>query len=168
MPEKPWSFTEHQNGVCWNKINNYLFILPTTSMCVVNNFVYKQGNGCGHAIEKRAEHYSDVIMGAMASQITSITIVYSTVYSDTDHKNIKAPRHWPLCGELTGEFPAQRASNAETVSIWWRHHGVSVDWWWENRYVGHISNGNCCEIHGLTMQFDFKSIHLDYKKFLCN
>ena len=26
-------------------------------------------------------HYSDVIMGAMASQITSVTIVYSTVYS---------------------------------------------------------------------------------------
>ena len=23
----------------------------------------------------------------------------------------------------TGEFPAQRASNAENVSIWWRHHG---------------------------------------------
>ena len=40
-------------------------------------------------------------------------------------ENIKAPRHWPLCGEFTGftsEFPAQRASNAENVSIWWRHH----------------------------------------------
>ena len=24
---------------------------------------------------------------------------------------------------MTGEFPAQRASNAENVSIWWRHHG---------------------------------------------
>ena len=23
---------------------------------------------------------------------------------------------------VTGEFPAQRASNAENVSIWWRHH----------------------------------------------
>ena len=23
---------------------------------------------------------------------------------------------------VTGEFPAQRANNAETVSIWWRHH----------------------------------------------
>ena len=39
-------------------------------------------------------------------------------------KNIKAPRYWPLCGEFTGsgEFPAQRASCAENVSIWWRHH----------------------------------------------
>ena len=24
----------------------------------------------------------------------------------------------------TGEFPAQRASNAENVSIWWSHHGI--------------------------------------------
>ena len=23
----------------------------------------------------------------------------------------------------TGEFPAQRASNAENISLWWRHHG---------------------------------------------
>ena len=25
---------------------------------------------------------------------------------------------------VTGEFPTQRASNAETVSIWWRHHAL--------------------------------------------
>ena len=24
----------------------------------------------------------------------------------------------------TGEFPAQRASNAENISLWWRHHGI--------------------------------------------
>ena len=30
-----------------------------------------------------------------------------------------------LCGgdsPMTGEFPSQRTSNAENVSIWWRHH----------------------------------------------
>ena len=26
---------------------------------------------------------------------------------------------------VTGEFPTQRASNAEKVSIWWRHHGTN-------------------------------------------
>ena len=31
-------------------------------------------------------HQSDVIMGATASQITSLTIVYSTVYSDADQR----------------------------------------------------------------------------------
>ena len=28
---------------------------------------------------------------------------------------------------VTGEFPAQIASNAENVSIWWRHHVTSND-----------------------------------------
>ena len=39
-------------------------------------------------------------------------------------EDIKAPRHWPLWGEFTGtgEFPAQRASDAENISISWRHH----------------------------------------------
>ena len=27
---------------------------------------------------------------------------------------------------VTGEFPAQRASNAENVSIWWRHHDLAT------------------------------------------
>ena len=31
-------------------------------------------------------HYSDVIMGVMASQNTSLAIVYSNVYSDADKK----------------------------------------------------------------------------------
>ena len=39
-------------------------------------------------------------------------------------ENIKAPRHRPFRGNspVSGEFPAQRASNAENVSIWWRYH----------------------------------------------
>ena len=48
-------------------------------------------------------HYTDVIMGPMASQITSLAIVYSTVYSGADKKNINVTRYWPLCGEFTGD-----------------------------------------------------------------
>ena len=48
-------------------------------------------------------HYTGVIMSAIASQITSLRIVYSTVYSDADQRNIKAPPHWPMCGEVTGD-----------------------------------------------------------------
>ena len=73
-------------------------------------------------------HYNDVTMGTMASQITSLTNVDSTVCSDQIKENIKAPRHWPLCGGFTGEFPAQRASNTENVSIWWRHHDIRGCW----------------------------------------
>ena len=75
--------------------------------------------------ENQLCHYNDVITGAIASQITNLVVVYSSVYSDADQRNIKAPRHWPLCGNspVTGEFPAQKASNAGNVSIWLRHHG---------------------------------------------
>ena len=33
-----------------------------------------------------SSHYCDVIMGAIASQITSLAIVYSTIYSDADQR----------------------------------------------------------------------------------
>ena len=51
---------------------------------------------------KKCQHYSDIIMSAMA-QITCVSIVCSTVCSSADRGNIKAPRHWPLWGESTGD-----------------------------------------------------------------
>ena len=36
---------------------------------------------------------------------------------------------------VTGEFPAQKVSNAENVSIWWRHHGQTM----MNEYDDHFS-----------------------------
>ena len=56
-------------------------------------------------------------MSAMASQITSLTIVYSKL------------RVSGICvgnSPVTGEFPAQRASNAENASIWWRQDVYDV------------------------------------------
>ena len=43
-------------------------------------------------------------------------------------ENIKAPRYWPLCGEFTGDrwIPRTMTSNAENVSIWWRHHDSMI------------------------------------------
>ena len=67
----------------------------------------------------------DVIMGAIASQITSLTIVCTTVYSDGDKRKhqssaslafvrgihrgqVNSPHKWPV--------------TRKKVSIWWRHH----------------------------------------------
>ena len=70
-------------------------------------------------------HYNDVITSAMASQSTCLTIVYWTIYSGTDQRRhqssaslafVRGIHRWPV------KFPSQRASNAENVSIWWRHH----------------------------------------------
>ena len=58
-------------------------------------------------------------MGTMASQITSLTTVYSTVYSGS--KKTSKLRVTDLCAGNslgTGEFPAQMASNAQNISIW--------------------------------------------------
>ena len=74
------------------------------------------------------DHYGDVTMGAIASQITSLTIVYSTLFRRRSTKTSKL-RVTGLCAGIspgTGEFPAQMASNAENVSIWWRHHDTLV------------------------------------------
>ena len=69
-------------------------------------------------------------MGAIASQIASLTIVYSTVYSGADQrKHQRSASLACVCTEnsrVTGEIPAQMASNAEIVSIWWRHEETSI------------------------------------------
>ena len=67
-------------------------------------------------------HYSNVIMSTLASQITSFTVVYSTVFHSQIKKNIKAPRHWPCAGNSL--VSAQRASNEDSASFWWRHHEI--------------------------------------------
>ena len=71
-------------------------------------------------------------MGAIASQITSLTIVYSTVYSDADQIKKSKLRVTGLSPE-TGEFPAKMATNAENVSIWWRHHVLF--YWSPHKYI---------------------------------
>ena len=82
-------------------------------------------------------------MTAMASQITSLTIIYLIVYSGVDQTYIKAPRHRPLCGNspVTGELSAQRASNAENVSIWWRHY--------ESKWFPELQYNNVYKIYNM-------------------
>ena len=65
----------------------------------------------------KALHYNDVIMGMMASQLTSLTVVYSTVYSGADqrkHQNsaslasvrgihrgpVNSPHKWPVTRKM--------------------------------------------------------------------
>ena len=51
-------------------------------------------------------------MDTIESQITSLTIVYLAVYSEADQRKHQSSA--PLAF-VPGEFPAQMASNAETV-----------------------------------------------------
>ena len=47
--------------------------------CIINPIL-------GSLFWELSVHYNDVIMGVTASQITSLTIVYSAVYSDADQR----------------------------------------------------------------------------------
>ena len=75
-----------------------------------------------------SNQYSDFIMSTMASQITSLTIIYSSVYWGTDQRKHQSSASLAFVRGI--EFPAQMASNA----IWWRHHvyddRLRIDWKW--------------------------------------
>ena len=86
-------------------------------------------------------HYDDVRMGAIASQITSLMIVYSIVYSDVDQRKhqssaslafvrgihrgpVNSPHNWPVTRKMFpfddvimwyGNFPNYRPSWGEST-----------------------------------------------------
>ena len=93
----------------------------------------------------KAGHYGDVIMSAMATQITSLTIVYITVYSGTDQRKHqssallafvrgihqwpansphKRPVTWKMCpfDDVIMWIYQRRVTSAEDVFIAWCHH----------------------------------------------
>ena len=61
-------------------------------------------------------------MSSMVSQITSLTIVYSTVYLHADQRKHQSFASLAFNSPVTGEFSAQMASKVENASIWRRHH----------------------------------------------
>ena len=92
---------------------------------------------------KTVRHYSGVIMGALGSQIASLTIVYSTVYSGTDQRKhqssasrafLQGMHKWPVTRKMfpfgdvikvtsiyilfTGEPHGDTMSSG--FLIWWR------------------------------------------------
>ena len=82
------------------------------------------------------QHYNDVIMGVMVSQITSLTIVYSTIDSDADQRKhqssvslafergiqqgpVNSPHKWPVTPKM---FPFD-----DVIMIWsWWHRSWSA------------------------------------------
>ena len=94
------------------------------------------------------KHYSDVIMSRMASQITSLKIDYSTVYSDTDQRKhqgsaslafVRGNNRWPV------NSPHKRPVNAEKC-----FHLMTSSWdilWWINTLR---ADQNGCHLHTIS------------------
>ena len=87
-------------------------------------------------------HYNDVIMGAVMSQITGLMIVYSTVYSDADQRKhqssaslafvweihgwpVNSPHKWPVMQKM---FPFDDVIMWKLAALW--HHNDLINSLW--------------------------------------
>ena len=78
-------------------------------------------------------YYDDIIMSTIASQITSLTVVYSTIYSGADQSKhqssaslafvwgihrgpVNSPHKWPLTRKM---FPFDDVIMACPIVFWW-------------------------------------------------
>ena len=125
-------------------------ILNQSQTCVYENLVIKY---------VMSMHYNDVIMGAVASQITSLTIVYSTVDSDPDQR--------------------KHQSSASLTFVWGIHRGPvnTLHKWPVTRKMfhlmtsswSHVMNTSCWPWHTLehiTMLQEWKSIEFHWPNIL--
>ena len=100
-----------------------LLLMPLSSLFLSLSLSYKI-----------VTHYCDVIMGSVPSQFTSLTIVYSTVYSDADQRKhqssaslafvlrihrgpVNSPHKWPVTRKM---FPFD-----DVIMYCYYYHG----WW---------------------------------------
>ena len=96
------------------------------------NFLFKFHSFTLCLIACKSEHYNDVIMGMMASHITSLTTVYSTVYLGEDQRKhqsstslafvwgihrgpVNSPHKWPVTWKM---FPLDDVIMLFHVSAW--------------------------------------------------
>ena len=99
----------------WNILDNVFVLIKQVEIMLIYNLFNKFiANIKGKSVIKLSciisvsrpsllLHYTDVIMGMIESRITSLTIVYSTIYSDADQR--------------------KHQSSASLAFVWGIHHG---------------------------------------------
>ena len=99
--------------------DSFVWSLQTTLLFHFRTFISPTNwsDPAGLKLVRPKNHYSDIIMGTIASKITRLTIVYSTVYSDADqrkHKSsaslafvsgihrgpVNSPHKWPVTRKM--------------------------------------------------------------------
>ena len=102
----------------------------------------------------KCQHYSDVIMSAMASHITGVSMVYSTICSCADQRKHQIPASRAFVrGIHHGRWiPRTKGSEAKNASIWWRHHDSNT----VKFYCNHIDDGSL-HISGYTFNLTRRS-----------
>ena len=107
---------------CWDYDDKIVYLIAVLR-CNITNLL--TSNHCRW--DAWIAHYNDDIMSGMASQITSLTIAYSSVYSGADQRKhqssasltlVRGIHQWPLNSPHKG--PVTR----KMFPFWWRHHGL--------------------------------------------
>ena len=91
-------------------------------MCMVRAFLFCAGKYWLIFVS----HYNDVIMSDGVSNHQPHDCLLNRLFRRKSKKTSKL-RVTGLCvgnSPVTGEFPTQRTSDSEDVSIWWRHHDI--------------------------------------------
>ena len=89
-------------------------------------------------------HYNDVVMSAMASQITSLTIVYRTVYSGADQRKHQSSASLAFVREIHRSPSIHNGCFMYTSNIW-------------NLYKSCFSSSRCTV-----------TVHLEYFFYICS
>ena len=95
-----WNASHHRGyghvmfeGLTYSPLENMQWLISWALSCRI----------AGRRMPKISIHYSDVIMATIASQITSLTIVYSTDYSDADQREHQSSASLAFVWEFTGD-----------------------------------------------------------------
>ena len=99
---------------------------------------------CLSSWNRAFQHYDDVIMTMQASQITSLAVVYSIVYSGVNQRKHQSSASLAFVREIHRgpvNFPHKWPVTRKNVSIWWRHHEL------QRLYMQILSKSNSSATH---------------------
>ena len=95
------------------------------SVIVYNNEITDQNTlyNVLFLLKKHSVNYGNVKWSSWRLELP-VNRVFVQQFVQTDKNKHQSPRCCPFVRDppATGRFPAQRDSNAENVSIWWRHN----------------------------------------------
>ena len=142
---------EKDGSVLWNGLHNKLTHWGLNKMAVISPMTFSNAfywekymyfacsNFTKVCFHGSSCHYIDVIMTAMASQITRLTIIYSTVYSGANQRKhqssaslafVRGIHRWPMNSPQKGPVTRKMFPFDDVSMSTHRIRPVMVGAWW--------------------------------------
>ena len=126
------------NFISNNEYHARRVAILTATTCLSHNHVFfrscnkHDGMVCNASRVTGHLHYNDVIMSAIASHVTSLTIVYSTVYSGVDQRKHQSSASLAFVWGIHRDRWIPRTKGQLRGKCF---HLMTSSWWWES--IGH-------------------------------